>query len=466
MPEAYFEGQWTAQKHFSHSFARLNYYSLLSPEAYLIRHGVPEDDAARKAMASDWQKLNVSSVEETGIVDAIIRSAPILKSLKEDGKLAELEREGWAWHEARIAELLKDEAIASFCEELTMMEPKKAATRTSPRGGDGTYVPPPVRPVRFKVKPSKTGETQAVLHGGFHKTATTYIQQLLETNEEWLGRKSVYVVPHQKLRKHITFPSQLDAYRVLKVRRRTKFSEEELQGFSDAFFAEPMALKPARMILSDENIPGLPAHCVTTGMLYRYRKEFFRCFAKRVPLPITDAFFAVRNYADFYASSYVEYLRAATTSTSVQMITPEVMRRNVFASLPNWQKVFGDFAAAFPETRIHVWRFEDFAELTPQILKLFCGNGVDIKKLKEPKERNARPSASARAVEELVLISELEGAGAMAGQVQKVQAQFPQDQINERFDPWSAGERAHLGSLYERDWQAICADERLITMKP
>ena len=318
----------------------------------------------------------------------------------------------------------------------------------------------------FKIKPSKTGETRAVLHGGFHKTATTYIQRLLEDNEEWLGEQSVYVVPHLKLRKHITFPSQLDAYKRLNIRRRTKFSEEELQGFQDAFFEEPLAAKPARLILSDENLPGLPAHCVTTGKLYEHRRAFFNAFARRMPLPITDAFFAIRNYADFFASSYVEYLRAATTTTHGYMDTPDVMRRKLFGSLPNWMKVFDDFESAFPGVRVHIWRFEDFRALTPRILETFCGEDVDVTKLKPPKERNARPSASARAVEELVLMSELEGAAAMAEHAKDVQDMYPQGDSYERFDPWTAQERAHLTELYARDWQALQADERFVTLKP
>ena len=305
-----------------------------------------------------------------------------------------------------------------------------------------------------------------MLHGGFHKTATTYLQKLLEGNEAWLGRQSVYVVPHQKLRKHITFPSQLDAYRGLKVHRRTKFSEEELQGFSEAFFAEPMALSPSRLILSDENIPGLPSHCVTTGTLYQHRKAFFQCFAKRIPMPVSDAFFAVRNYADFFASSYVEYLRSATTTTSGKVITPEEMRRNVASALPSWQMVLADFAEVFPDTRIHVWRFEDFRALAPRILQLFCGDGVDVGKLKEQEETKTRPTASARAVEQLVLISELEGAGTMAEQSKDVQDRFPLNDANSRFDPWSAAERGHLGALYDKDWQAIKSDPRLTVIEP
>ncbi|MEQ8897681.1 MAG: glycosyltransferase family 2 protein [Roseovarius sp.] len=477
MPETYFEGQWAAHDGFSHGFARLHYYAVPSPEAFILRRGVPEKKNHRKVLLDDWGKLDVNGVEDTAMEADIARSAPVLEALRGDAALAELEQAGRAWHEARMAELLQDGKIAELCAEMTnatraetkkaeRKEKKKDTVRTAPRGGGGTYMPPPVRPVRFDVAPVAEGESRAVLHGGFHKTATTYIQKLLEDNEAWLGGQSVYVVPHQKLRKHVTFPSQLDAFRQLKISRRTKFSEEELQGFADAFFAEPLALRPKRMILSDENLPGLPGHCVTSGGLYQYRKTFFRSFAKRIPLPVTDAFFAVRNYADFFASSYVEYLRAATATTSGKMITPEEMRRNVLASLPTWQAVLADFAEAFPETRVHVWRFEDFRALRDEVLGLFCGEGVDVRRLKDMEDAKPRPTASRRAVEELVLISELEGAGAMSERARAVQEQFPLNEENGKFDPWSAAERAHLNGLYERDWAAIRGDARLSVLEP
>lgn len=477
MPEKYFEGQWAAHEGFSHGFARLHYYAVPSPEAFILRRGVPEKKNHRKALLDDWGKLDVNGVEDAAMHTDIARSAPVLEALRGDEVLAELEKAGRAWHEARMAELLQDGKIAELCAEMTnatraetkkaeRKDKKKDTVRTAPRGGGGTYMPPPVRPVRFDVQGVAEGESRAVLHGGFHKTATTYIQKLLEDNEAWLGGQSVYVVPHQKLRKHVTFPSQLDAFRQLKINRRTKFSEEELQGFSDAFFAEPLALRPKRMILSDENLPGLPGHCVTSGALYRYRKTFFQCFAKRIPLPVTDAFFAVRNYADFFASSYVEYLRAATATTSGKMITPEEMRRNVLASLPTWQAVLGDFADVFPETRIHVWRFEDFRGLRDEVLGLFCGEGVDVRRLKDMKDANPRPTASRRAVEELVLISEMEGAGGMSKRLKDVQEQFPLNDENGKFDPWSREERAHLNRLYDRDWRAIRSDGRLRVLEP
>ena len=468
MPEAYFEGKWSAHDGFSNQFARLHYYPVPSPEAFVLRRGQPDDNKKRHALLQDWRKLDAASEADDRMAALVDRSAPLLDQMRADPELARIEQAGRAWHDARMAEILQDTKLAELCAEMTNASraEKARVTRSSPRSGGGRYAPPPVRPVRFDVKPSSDGQCRAVLHGGFHKTATTYLQKLLEGNEAWLGRQSVYVVPHQKLRKHITFPSQLDAYNTLNMRRRTKFSEEDLQGFSQAFFAEPLALMPNRFILSDENIPGLPSHCVTTGTLYQYRKPFFQCFAKRIPMPVTDAFFAVRNYADFFASAYVEYLRSATATTSGKMITPEEMRRNVLSKLPSWQSVLADFTEIFPGTRIHVWRFEDFRALTPRILQLFCGDGVDISKLKDKKTTKTRPTASARAVEQLVLISELEGAGAMAERSKDVQDAYPLDDANGKFDPWSMVERNHLGALYDKDWQAIKSDPRLTVVEP
>ena len=128
--------------------------------------------------------------------------------------------------------------------------------------------------------------------------------------------------------------------------------------------------------------------------------------------------------------------------------------------------MLGDLADVFPETRIHVWRFEDFRALRDEVLGLFCGEGVDVRQLQDIEDTRPRPTASRRAVEELVLISELEGAGAMSQRAKEVQEQFPLNEKNGKFDPWSAAERAHLKGLYERDWEAIRGDGRLSVLEP
>lgn len=471
MPEDYRDGQWAAAEGFSHRFARLHCYAVASPESFVIRRGTPPDRDARKAALAAWRMFDQTQARDDGMDDAIARSTALLAELRADRTLAAAEQAGRVWHAARAAQLCENRKIARLMDEMAGTEPAPVkpaptGTRSSPRSGGGTYVPPPVRPVRFAVRPAPDGPGHAVLHGGFHKTATTHLQNLLEANAAWLGSQSVYVVPHLKLRKHITFPAQLDACRQLKIPRRTRFSEQELQGFADAFFAGPLALKPRRMILSDENIPGLPAHCVTDGALYRHRKTYLACFARRLPLPVSDVLLAVRHYGDFYASAYVEYLRAATPATKGRMIAPEEMRRNVLSQLPDWAGVLADFAQAFAGARIHVWRFEDFAALRPRIVRLFCGEGVDAARLKEPDEARPRPTASGRAVEALVLIAQTEGAAAMATRARAVQERLPQGGENGRFDPWSAAERAHLGTLYDRDWQAIRADPRFAVLEP
>ena len=61
-------------------------------------------------------------------------------------------------------------------------------------------------------------------------------------------------------------------------------------------------------------------------------------------------------------------------------------------------------------------------------------------------------------------MSELQGAGAMAEHAKTLQDMYPQGYEYQRFDPWSAGERAHLTALYERDWQALCEDKRFVTL--
>ena len=117
MPEAYFEGLWSAHETFSNRFARLHYYPVPSPECFILRRGLPEDKKQRKGLLQDWQKLDADAETDDSMVGAVARSAPMLEQFRADPELARIESAGRAWHEARIAEMLQDGKLAELCAE-------------------------------------------------------------------------------------------------------------------------------------------------------------------------------------------------------------------------------------------------------------------------------------------------------------------------------------------------------------
>lgn len=294
-----------------------------------------------------------------------------------------------------------------------------------------------------------------VLHGGFHKTATSHIQSVLSRNAKALARQGVVYVPHRDIRKEVTVPCQLRVYEQLGRDYRTKYTEAELAARTGAFFGGLARKEPRRVILSEENMAGHCGHCVKRGLLYVWREQMIAAFAAQIPWPVREVHLGVRNYADFFASAYVEYLRSLKSGPFTD---PREMRRQVLAHMPDWAKALGSVRRAFPDARLIVWPYERFRQIDVAVLQNLCGEGVEAESLTPPGERNKRPTASGRAVHELVQMIHRDGVEAAVAQRVKIQKGYPRGHKHGGWDPWTVQERAHLTRIYARDLAAISAD--------
>lgn len=294
-----------------------------------------------------------------------------------------------------------------------------------------------------------------VLHGGFHKTATSHIQSLLARNAKMLDRAGVHYLHHRDMRKRLTVPVQCNVYTSVGMDWDPKISDAELADMTRAFFDEVLDTKAGRVILSDENMAGHCGHCVKRGVLYRWRRKLIEVFSAQFPYPVSEVYLGVRNYADFFASAYVEYLR----SVQGQWFVDEaIFRRNVLENMPSWHNVLKSIVTLFPEAQVTVWKYEDFRDLDTEILGLLCGPDIDVSKLKEPKDKNKRPTASGRAVAELLALIHSNGAEYALNERVALQEKYPRGKEYGSYDPWTARERAHLTQVYERDIDDIRAN--------
>lgn len=311
-------------------------------------------------------------------------------------------------------------------------------------------------------------EPFTVLHGGFHKTATTFLQKSLQRNKGRLLREGTYYVPHRDLRKEFTVPCQQNAYQAIGIKRKTVIDDPTLRGMTKAFFAPIQAKSPTRIILSDENFAGHCGNCVKTGQLYRYRDPFVASFAKETPYPVREIFLSVRNYADFFAAAYVEYFRSLQ-SDSTNITTSRHMCARVFNHMPGWNGVINVVSKHFPQARIFVWKFEDFvanADMAPKLLQKLAGDAVDVTTFDAPKGNSKRQSASARAMAALELMALTDGVQAVVDQRRDIQSRYPRNKTNGTFDPWDRWERNHLLRLYDRDMARLATNRQVTLLTP
>lgn len=302
-----------------------------------------------------------------------------------------------------------------------------------------------------------------VLHGGFHKTATSHVQSMLARNSKMLERAGVHYVHHRDTRKRLTVPVQCNVYNSVGMDWDPKISDEELREMTGGFLSELLSAKPERLILSDENMAGHCGHCVKRGVLYRWRRKLIEVFAGQFPDGVDEVHLGLRNYADFFASAYVEYLRSVTGQWFVD---ERIMRRQVMENMPSWHNILKSVVTFFPGARVHVWKYEDFRQLDREILANLCGPDVDVSAMKEPKDRNKRPTASGRAVYELLQLIHKEGADYALDQRVALQEQYPRGKEYGGYDPWTPAERAHLTRMYERDIDDIRANPDITLIEP
>lgn len=302
-----------------------------------------------------------------------------------------------------------------------------------------------------------------VIHGGFHKTATSHLQSLLDCNRPYLAECGVNYVRHRDTRKRYTIPTQVNAYEKIGLNWSPRISDTELRHRAGVFFKELMERGLDRIILSDENMAGHCGHCVKRGVLYRWQRQLIQTFASEIPLEVREVHVAVRNYADFFASAYVEYLRSVTGN---RFVSEEKMKRQVLSNMPSWHGILKTVQTFFPTARIIVWRHEDFRMLERAVLRNLCGPAVDVAGFKIPENVNKRPTASGKAVAELLRLIHAEGADAALTRRAELQRKYPRGGDWSEYDPWNAQERTHLMRFYDRDIAEIAADRGFVLIRP
>ncbi|MEI4195851.1 hypothetical protein [Roseovarius sp. E0-M6] len=291
-----------------------------------------------------------------------------------------------------------------------------------------------------------------VVHGGVHKTATSFIQGRLQRNAGRLRKSGVHYLNHRQVRKEYTFPSQLNGYEKIGLNYKTKVPDADLDTRARAFFGDIGAGPGERIILSDENMPGHSGHCVRSGKLYQRRNTLIPIFAEFIPYPVTEVHLALRNYADFFASTYVEFLRSATGRN----VFPEAqMKRRVLSKVPSWARFIDLVQKSFPDAELILWRHEDFRDLSQRILANLCGPDIDVADLAVPQRNRGRPSASHRAVQEILIEIERSGGETALAKRVEIQEAFPRGPEFPGYDPWEPSERAHLSRVYDQDIETI-----------
>jgi len=247
-------------------------------------------------------------------------------------------------------------------------------------------------------------------HLGVHKTATTHVQKVLESQREKLLAQGFDYVPLAQLRPRTAEIFWKRAFRKLRFRRAVGSSASV-------------------MILSEENWLGSIEDACTYPIYPNLEDRL-----SIMPRKNAVAFLAVRNPADFAASAYSEAMRHVPNLVSLSRT------RDAFLSEPSpWFDLVERVRQFFP--RLHVWRYEDYRGNEQAFISLIAGIPVDASEIPDPLETRRLPAE---------VIEELERLRASGGPVPTAATPESSDGLT-RFEMFDDHQKLELTRGYERD---------------
>ncbi|CUJ18606.1 hypothetical protein TA5114_03432 [Cognatishimia activa] len=284
------------------------------------------------------------------------------------------------------------------------------------------------------------------LHIGAHKTATTYLQQYFSYNRAVLARNGVAYWPRENVRDVVKLSWE-----------QSKRRRSSLRGRLASFiFGDQMSvrMKPwfsieRDVLLSEENLIGEGADFLG-DQFYSECANRLSWLKKAIPSDRQlEVWLCIRSYPDFFASMYGEAARFWP------MPTPEQYANRYEDAAGRWPSLIDQIRKALPNANLIVWAYEDFRDLEPRIIKGMTG--VDQKLLRPLQQVDVRPSASNRAVREIVALpSDIQGPERMMRMLELEELYPPKDK-SDRFSPWTPEQCEKLEAAWQKDRADLAA---------
>ena len=281
-----------------------------------------------------------------------------------------------------------------------------------------------------------------ILHLGVHKTATTYLQTLLEANRERLRAESVGYVTLAEMRSGVTAAARRPGLFGMRLRRAVR---PLLDRYNDCRL----------LILSDENLSGGSRELIDRSYYSEAGARAAR-LAKALRSDDVGIMVATRSYDSFVSSAYCEHLR------NWPYLTPAEYLAAVDVDGLNWSSLIGDLCRRVGQEHVTVWRFEDLGEIEDELLSALTGGAaIDWIKPQGP----VRRSLSQKAVDELAAQAQRLSREEVSALVEPVAEASPLGAAPFRaYDEQTA---QALRARYDRDMEAVQGEfPRLHFLRP
>lgn len=217
-----------------------------------------------------------------------------------------------------------------------------------------------------------------VLHIGAHKTATSYMQKKLAINIDLMARRGLHYEPLDVMRKEFT--------PILNDRQAER--SEWMIGLRDR-------TRTTDVLLSEENILGVPGDIVREGHYYVWAKSRLKRTCKLLDAETPEIFLALREYSGFTVSMYSEYIRHRQFLKFSEYL--EIYEKSAFS----WIRVVDEIFQAVPRAKLTVWDFGKFRTIEKDVFEAMLGFDPGLMQSPEGPVRESFSDVAVRAFEAL-----------------------------------------------------------------
>lgn len=276
------------------------------------------------------------------------------------------------------------------------------------------------------------------IHVGAHKTATTHLQETLTAVRPALAEQGLDFIPNQLVRAGALAPT---LWRRRPITRVPILGPVRMREAIEAT-VEPLRIGPDIVVLSEENILGVP-HQVIGKAFYPQAAQSVARLASLALRAELVLFLSIRSYDTLLPSAYVESLKHAPPPPGGF----EAVKPRLLAQPPSWFELVSRLRDAAPGVPLRIWRQEDYRANAQAIMETVCGRALgELPDLSDPAWTRS-PSAAAIAEAEALPL-----AMPLPEREMRVRALFEaSDPGADRFRPFGAGERQRLRAAYDAD---------------
>ncbi len=262
--------------------------------------------------------------------------------------------------------------------------------------------------------------TEFDLHIGAHKTATTYIQNVLKKSK---FRPGTLYIPMWEFRSGLG----------------REIGQKKISKLPEYIFNND------HVIISEENLSGAALGGLSLYPRAHRNLKIFNDLSGRIHV-------CIRKYSEFFPSCWIEgNLRKVATSPF-----------NVKFPQRTWTDYLEEVSGALPNFKIMVWDYSDFRGNEDFYIRMISNNS--IAEIGEVKTNTARVSLSHVAFDALKICAEFLDPKERAILTRRLAQKFPAGKTYPKFSPYSEDEISSMDDRYRKDLMDI--DSRYGIIRP